>query len=70
LFRGTISRVSRPASQPKVWTFLDFEAPEERADELAVTLASGLLTDDGWYADFEVGDQDVVVFADKVFQYA
>jgi len=61
---------SASATQPKVWTFLDFEAPDERAGELAATLASALLTDDGWYANFEVGDQDVVIFAGKVFRYA
>jgi len=60
---------SASATQPKVWTFLDFEAPDDRADELAVALASALLPDDGWYANFEVGDEDVVVFANRVFRY-
>ena len=61
---------SASATQPKTWTFLGFEAPDERADELAAALASTLLADDGWYANFEVGDQDVVIFANTVFQYA
>lgn len=61
---------SASATQPKVWTFLDFEAPDGRADELAMALASALLADDGWYANFEVADEDVVVFANKVFRYA
>jgi hypothetical protein len=60
---------SASATQPKVWTFLDFEAPDDRADELAAALAAALLPDDGWYANFEVGDQDVVVFANRVFRY-
>jgi hypothetical protein len=56
------------ASQPSIWTFVDFEAPDERAAELAQALADGLLTDDGWWADFKVGDDRVIVFAGKVFQ--
>jgi hypothetical protein len=61
---------SASATQPKVWTFLDFEAPDDRADELAAALASALLPDDGWYANFEVGDEDVIVFANRVFRYS
>ena len=60
---------SASATQPKIWTFLDFEAPDDRADELALALASALLPDDGWYANFEVADEDVVVFANRVFRY-
>ena len=60
---------SASATQPKVWSFLDFEAPDDRADELAAALASALLPDDGWYANFEIGDEDVVVFANRVFRY-
>jgi hypothetical protein len=51
------------ASQPKVWTFVDFEAPAERADELAQALAGMLERQDGWWADFTVGDDRVVVGA-------
>jgi hypothetical protein len=56
-------------SQPSVWTFVDFQAPDERADELAQALAGMLERQDGWWADFTVGDDHVVVFADKVFRY-
>jgi len=56
--------------QPDVWTFLDFEAPDEAADELAAALAGALLAGQGWYADFTVGDDHVVVFAGRVFRYA
>jgi hypothetical protein len=52
-----------------VWTFLDFEAPDERADELAQALAAALDTVTGWWADFTVGDDHVVVFANRVFRY-
>ena len=60
---------SASATQPKAWAFLDFEAPDERVEELAAALAAALLPDDGWYASFEVGDEHVVIFADKVFRY-
>jgi hypothetical protein len=52
-----------------VWTFFDFEAPDNRADELAQALAAALETTSGWWADFVVGDDHVVVFADRVFRY-
>ncbi|NYH41881.1 hypothetical protein HNR22_001608 [Micromonospora jinlongensis] len=60
---------STSADQPKVWTFLDFEAPDEVADEVAAALAESLVSDQGWYADFEVGDDHVVVFPGRVFRY-
>jgi hypothetical protein len=56
-------------TQPDVWTFINFEAPDDRADVLAQALASALRPEDGWYADFEAGDDHVVVFADRVFRY-
>jgi hypothetical protein len=55
--------------QPDVWTFVDFEAPDERAGALADALAAALLPEMGWYADFTVGDDRVVVFAGRVFRY-
>jgi hypothetical protein len=56
-------------SQPDLWTFVEFEAPDERADELAEALASALIAENGWYADFQVGPDHVVVFAGRVFRY-
>jgi hypothetical protein len=29
---------SWPAGQPKVWTFIDFEAPDDMAEELALAI--------------------------------
>lgn len=73
----TVRRVGREdvsssatASQPDVWRYLDFEAPDRRASDLADALAGALLREGGWYASFEVGDELVVVFACKVFRYA
>ena len=50
-------------AQPGIWTFVEFEAPDERAGELADALAAALVAELGWYADFTVGDDRVVVFA-------
>lgn len=58
-----------PGAQPPVRTFLDFEADDAVADELTQSLAGALLAEGGWYADFTVGDEHVVVFADKIFRY-
>ena len=57
------------AGQPRIWTFLDFEAPDDRADDLAQALAAALQTETGWWADFVVGGDHVVVFAERVFRY-
>jgi hypothetical protein len=57
------------AAQPPVWTIIDFEADDDTADALAQALARSLLAEGGWYADFRAGDDHVVVFADKIFQY-
>ena len=57
------------AGQPTVWTFLEIEGPDESADELATALARALEAEGGWYADFGVGGDHVVVFAGRVFRY-
>ena len=57
------------SEQPQIWSFLDFEAHDERADQVARELAAALDRDTGWYADFRVADDHVVVFADRVFRY-
>jgi len=66
----TLSRIFRrdvaatvTSAQPGVWTFVDFEGPDEIADTLARSLAETLLSECGWYADFSVGNDHVVVFA-------
>jgi hypothetical protein len=58
-----------PAGMPTAWTFIEFQAEDNRADELAEKLADILIADGGWYADFGVSDQHVVVFAGRVFRY-
>lgn len=55
--------------QPPVWTLLDFEAAEERAEALAAALAAVLLREGGWYADFHGGGERYVIFAGRSFRY-
>jgi hypothetical protein len=68
IYRRDVS-ASVSTTQPPVWTFLDFEAGDEAAGPLAESLARSLLAEGGWYADFGVGDDHVVVFSGKVFRY-
>ena len=65
----TTARRGAVAGQPPIWTFLDFEAPDDQADDLAQALAAALQTETGWWADFVVGGDHVVVFAGRVFRY-
>jgi hypothetical protein len=72
----TIRKVSRidvsstaADGQPPVWTFVEFETDDGHATALADALAQALEPDKGWYSDFTVGDEWVVVFAGKVFRY-
>jgi hypothetical protein len=72
----TVTRVVRrdasgsaTSAQPAVWTFLEFEAADEVAGRLADALSGALLAEGGWYANFTVGDEHVVVFAGRVFRH-
>jgi hypothetical protein len=58
-----------PPGMPATWTFVEFQAEDDRAGELAQKLADVLIAEGGWYADFGVGGDHVVVFAGKVFRY-
>jgi hypothetical protein len=68
MWREDVSASAAP-DQPPVWTLLDVEAPAERAGELAEALAAALSGEGGWYADFRVGADHVVVFAGRSFRY-
>ena len=57
------------AGQPSVWTFVDFAGPDDLAEPVAQELAAALLNEGGWYADIDVGDDKIVVFANRVFRY-
>jgi hypothetical protein len=60
---------NEPPGMPTTWTFIEFQAEDDRADELAQQFADVLIAEGGWYADFGVRDDHVVVFAGKVFRY-
>jgi hypothetical protein len=68
MWREDVSASAAP-SQPPVWTLLDVEAPDEQAGVLADALAAALLAEGGWYADFQVGADHIVVFAGRAFRY-
>jgi len=57
------------ATQPGVWTFVEIEGDDDLAGPLAAALAGALLAEGGWYADFGVGEDHVVVFAGRIFRY-
>jgi hypothetical protein len=56
---------SRACGPSSTW-----KRPDDAAGELADALAAALVADEGWYADFEVADDHVVVFAGRAFRYA
>jgi len=60
---------STTGEQPDFWTFIEFEAPSDAADVLSHELASALSRTGGWYADFSVDLDHVVVFAERIFRY-
>ena len=57
------------AGQPHVWTFVDFAGSDDLARDVAETLSAALVVEGGWYADMDVGDDKIVIFADRVFRY-
>ena len=57
------------AGQPLTWTFIEFEAPLDDAEELAAALSRSLDQRLGWYCDFRSPTETFVVFAERVFRY-
>jgi hypothetical protein len=55
--------------QPSRWTLIEFEAEDDEADRLASALAEILEPEGGWYCDFTVGGDHVVVYAGTIFRY-
>jgi hypothetical protein len=60
---------SATEDQPQIWTFIEFQANDERAEDLAGALADALRAEGGWYADFTTAGQHFVVFAHRVLRY-
>ena len=71
----TVRRIAREddgdtdAGQPLTWTFIEFEAPLDEAEELAAALSRALDKRLGWYCDFRSPSETFVVFAERVFRY-
>lgn len=57
------------AGQPELWTFIEFEADEPAAGNLADALAKVLEKEHGWYADFRTPAETFVVYSGRVFRY-
>jgi hypothetical protein len=57
------------SAQSEVWTYVDFEGPDDIADDLAHALADAMVEGQAWYADFEVAGNRVVVFPRRFFRY-
>jgi hypothetical protein len=61
--------MERRRTNPDIWTLLDVDGPDDVAEDLASALAGALVVGQGWYADFRVGADHVVVFPERVFRY-
>lgn len=57
------------SDQPGFWTAIDFEAEDPAADDIARAIADVINPDGGWYCDFRVGDDQVIIYAGEVFRY-
>lgn len=57
------------SGQPRTWTFVEFELPDEHAAAWAQDLTQVLQSEHGWYCDFRTGDETFVVFAGTLFRY-
>ena len=68
VLRQDVSQSATP-DQPPMWTLLEFEAEDHVAGQLADALAGALMAEGGWYANFTVGEEHVVVFAERIFRY-
>jgi hypothetical protein len=66
----SMCRGARPRGSRGQWTFVEWEADEDHAAGIADALAAALRPELGWYADFAVGDERIVVFAGSSFRIA
>ena len=71
----TVTTISRAelgdvdAGQPRVWTFIEFEAADGDAGRLIEAFERALRPSGGWYCDFRNDAETFVVFADRSFRY-
>lgn len=55
--------------QPSVWTTIQFEFPEEEAEQIAEALSGVIEERGGWYSHFNVSGESFVIYAHRVFRY-
>jgi len=58
-----------PIGGPPTWTFLEFEAELEQAEQLMFEFASALDDTHAWYASFRSNEEMFVVFSGRRFRY-
>jgi hypothetical protein len=56
------------AGQPLVWSMIEFEAPDDRFDDLVTRLVDAIRPGP-WYCDVRTADDVAVVFAGRAFRY-
>lgn len=56
------------APGPPVWTATYFEGDEAHADEVAAVVSKAMV-DSYWFANIHCRQDEIVIFADKVFRY-
>jgi hypothetical protein len=59
-----------PVDGPPTWTFLEFEADLEHAEQLALAFEAALDSSAPWYASFKSRTEMFVVFGGRRFRYA
>jgi hypothetical protein len=73
-FPVTLTRIERYTvdngtdEQPSAWTIIHFDFPEDHAERLANALAD-VLDEAGWYTNFDVDGDTVVIFPRHVKRY-
>jgi hypothetical protein len=71
----TVTKIHRSAlgnveaSQPELWTVIEFEVAADRAAELASALSRVIRKEGGWYCEFRSADEVFVVFAGQILRY-
>ena len=59
---------SASGDQPSAWTMIHFAFPTDEAERLATALAA-VLDEPGWYTNFDVDGDKVVIFPRRVMRY-
>lgn len=66
--RPKLSPQQVAAGIPSVWSVMEFELGEEKAEELAKSL-SNALDPIGWYANFSSQTETFIVYPGRTFRY-